>query len=1155
MGDDEILVKRRMSRALLYYLATQSSMSNRADIILKFWPEESETNGKRRLRENLSKLRNQLPDPDCILVDKNQIGLDHEMIYSDVIEFERICDQTIRLADNYSRQSPLPNSIYQQILKAVNLWRTPKILDGESIPNNEGFENWFFEMSNRLELLYLDLLTRLADHYAALGDFPNAVRYIKNVLRVDIFDQDANLKLLTWLKDLEHIKEARAHCNYLNEIAEKDTGFYISEEILKICEDIKCKYEIPNSKIKTWPAPFSIMVPYVGNHELLKNIDQNYSQGGATFIFGEAGVGKTRLIYEIYHKLHPSPRLFYARSHHSEQMLPYQTIIEMVRRSVFKDEWAVLDPVWIGQLAPLFPELYTIISDIHVNRQWVENSQPQILEAFHQLFKIISKNGKNLMILDDGQWSDDGTLSVYKYLIERKFFDDNGLLLVSVREEQNNFVIEKFIRNITHQQNLHRYYLELLKRDDVSKLVEHVLGRLPSESLLDKIMIDTGGSPLFILEMLRATMEELPSHLIPEAFDKLHTPQSIHSMVRERLWNIDSSVWKVLSTAALIGNRFTPLLVEQATGMASEDVVSALETLERGHLLQSCDEGGMPGHYNFIHNKIREIIVMDLSQARKRMIHQNIAAAYEKRPGKEKNLAGIIAYHYTEAYLISDAFKYWLLAGQYSNHLFSLEEANNAFRKAEELLVHFPAYIDDENVYLLYSYWGEIARDSLDLDLMKQIYHTVLGLGEERSNKRLVGCAYTGLGLHAMLTDNDIGGMEYANRALEYLPQTEVYEIAKTYNLFGMLYTYQNKLNKAKDSYKQALKLSDRKLVFNRLERTLAETKHRLSLIYIFSGYPKKAIKIAQEALDTKSKIMYQAGMLRASYVLGMSNYFAGQYDLAYAQCEPAVQIATKMQKWYTLGLSLQVLTSIYLIRGDVDKAIAHIKQIEQIANKYGYKSMLVDANLLWGDFYRLMRDYDQAVNYYRSYEERTDHPFRHLFYKVRYAGTQHYSGNTQEGLPLLNCGIEEAKKTGMGTVYLLGETIKNIGDFYNGRIYGLEGSVNTIRRLTKNRSLETTSISSLWLQAEIDYIHGDFDNAKIKANELIEQAKQMPHFWILLRGNILLHKISVVKQSGNNIYYNSVIDLLGQLENKCKKIECEQISSRYKEKVIKSLV
>ena len=63
-GDQVLSIKRKQARLLIYFLACQKSMVGRSEIMLLFWPDES--NARQQLRDLMSKTRSELPDPDIL---------------------------------------------------------------------------------------------------------------------------------------------------------------------------------------------------------------------------------------------------------------------------------------------------------------------------------------------------------------------------------------------------------------------------------------------------------------------------------------------------------------------------------------------------------------------------------------------------------------------------------------------------------------------------------------------------------------------------------------------------------------------------------------------------------------------------------------------------------------------------------------------------------------------------------------------------------------------------------------------------------------------------------------------------------------------------------------------------------------------------------
>lgn len=161
-------IQRRLLRWMLFFLACQKDMVGRADLILMFWPDAAEEDGRRHLREMLSKLRAQLPDPDLIITEQDRIGLDLKRVTTDVLEFESLVAQTARACAQTPAATPLTQVVYQKVVQAVRLWRSERFLAGAALPESEGLNDWLFSTSQELETQRQRLLERLADHDTAI---------------------------------------------------------------------------------------------------------------------------------------------------------------------------------------------------------------------------------------------------------------------------------------------------------------------------------------------------------------------------------------------------------------------------------------------------------------------------------------------------------------------------------------------------------------------------------------------------------------------------------------------------------------------------------------------------------------------------------------------------------------------------------------------------------------------------------------------------------------------------------------------------------------------------------------------------------------------------------------------------------------------------
>ena len=111
--DQPVRIQRRLVRNMLLYLACQPEMVSRASLLLMFWENFNEQDARRRLRETLSKLRTQLPDPSVLITEQDQVGLDHQKVYIDLDEFKSIYKYSSHAGSQFSMEGSLPILVAQ----------------------------------------------------------------------------------------------------------------------------------------------------------------------------------------------------------------------------------------------------------------------------------------------------------------------------------------------------------------------------------------------------------------------------------------------------------------------------------------------------------------------------------------------------------------------------------------------------------------------------------------------------------------------------------------------------------------------------------------------------------------------------------------------------------------------------------------------------------------------------------------------------------------------------------------------------------------------------------------------------------------------------------------------------------------------------------
>jgi DNA-binding SARP family transcriptional activator/energy-coupling factor transporter ATP-binding protein EcfA2 len=716
-------IQRRMPRALLFYLASQGNFIGRAELPLMFWPDENEEDARRHLREVLSKLRANLPVPNLLLTDQDRIGLNFDLVYVDQLDFQQLIEPILQPAWQVPATIPLPDSIYQSLHKAIRLWRGPHFMAGANLPDSPAFDDWLSRTGQNLEHQRNRILERLGDHCTANGDHETAIYWFRQALENDELNEELHYRVMHLLAGMDHRSEAIKHYVCLKQLLRRELDIEPSPAIQSLNEKIQSELSLPEPKTRPiWPLRQTLNTPYIGRNQLIDNLQRKIQKSGFSVIMGETGTGKTRLIKECYNRMTPTPRLLLATCRPFENGLSFQPIIDLLRQFVAPEEWKSLPEIWIERLVFYLPELHTLYPNLRKSIPITpDQARSQFYEAFQQILLILAQSKRLFLFFDDAQYADEATLSAISYLLSRKFFPEYGFCLVAARNDMPNDSLQELIAIQLGTQKFPLTQVEPLTEDEISELSRMVLPRIRSSHFFNQLMRDSGGNVYFLLELLRSILELTPMPDINSNDFTFPFPSSIYKIVRERINRIHPDDLQILFLAAIIGNEFNILLLEKASGLRAEQVIGAIENLEKVHLIESIHNGYRKGiEYRFIHSKFREALLLEISPARKCLLHRRVARSMEDMPGiKNRENSEVMAQHFEAAGEFESAFYYWFNAAKQLQMHPNGDGTSLAYQKAETLLSYIN--LTEEQIREFYISWSEYARKSGEADLVTRL--------------------------------------------------------------------------------------------------------------------------------------------------------------------------------------------------------------------------------------------------------------------------------------------------------------------------------------------------------------------------------------------------------------------------------------------------
>jgi len=442
-------------------------------------------------------------------------------------------------------------------------------------------------------------------------------------------------------------------------------------------------------------------------------------EGQVITISGEAGVGKSRLLYEFQNWIEllppPAVRFFEGRGRQDAQGLPYGLLRNLFefRFQIQEDESAdAARQKLVGGLMEVFESIEDGEMRAHILGQLLGfdfNTSPHLKGVLNdpeqlrnrgraylgEYFEGLSAQGPVIVYLEDIHWADDSSLDALNWMGERLARQD--LLVVCAARP---ILFER--RPFWGEGLAYHKRLELgpLSRRESRQLVAEVLklaDRLPIE-LRDLVVEGAEGNPFYLEELIKMLVEdgvivkeEEVWHLHPERMAEVDVPPTLAGVLQARLDGLTIEERTVLQQASVVGRQFWDRVVAhiQVSGGGSPQLVpESLDSLRSWELIYRREGSTFADSREFIfkHDILREVTYESVLKRLRRVYHGFVAdwliAQDAKRAGE---YSGLIAEHLLQAGRNEQAVRYYLQSGETALDTYANIEAEAGFRKALEL--------------------------------------------------------------------------------------------------------------------------------------------------------------------------------------------------------------------------------------------------------------------------------------------------------------------------------------------------------------------------------------------------------------------------------------------------------------------------------------
>jgi tetratricopeptide (TPR) repeat protein len=686
------------------------------------------------------------------------------------------------------------------------------------------------------------------------------------------------------------------------------------------------------------------LTQFVGRDRELEILIDGYERaktgrGQAISIMAEAGVGKSRLLYEFRKAVSNEDVTFqegkcisYSRD------VTYHPVIDIVKSNSNiaegDSDFEIREKLKRGLSAlgvdeastlPYFLELLSVKdSGVDARSLSPEARKDRITQALNRSTIKSSQIRPLIMAIEDLHWIDKSSEDILKALLDSIAGERIFLIFTYRPEYVHTWASKSYHSQIT---------LNRVSNRESLTMVNNLLGTEDIESDLEELILEkTEGVPFFIEEFIKS-LKDLKlidrhngQYRLVKNVEAVSIPSTIQDVIMARVDALPEGAKEVLQTGSVIEREFIYELIKQVTGLSEQELLSRLSVLKDSELL--FERGIYPDTiYIFKHALTREVVYDSLLTRKKKELHNKIGQSIEQvYKDNLHEYYGVLAEHFIEAEDYEKGADYSKSARRKaiktSSHSESISHANREILCLERLIrtdIVQKRIIDARTSLALYN--TTINHHVEAQQAVEPIIDIALDMNYQ---KRLPGI-YIALGMHSFWVEEDCSkGLQYLENALKISEKTEdLFSFINSNFFLGYCISSSCEFERGIEYLYKALDMtkSAKDLI------TLSFIKSLETYIYIYQGNIDLAQQSSQESLRIAEEIddIYVKGA--AYFCYGASCYCKGLFDEAKNYLLKAVDYCEK-----TTHITWGALASSFL--GDIHFDLEQYETSQDYYNK-----------------------------------------------------------------------------------------------------------------------------------------------------------------------------------------------------------------------------
>jgi DNA-binding SARP family transcriptional activator len=344
-------------------------------------------------------------------------------------------------------------------------------------------------------------------------------------------------------------------------------------------------------------------------------------------VHGPAGIGKTRVLKELAHRVVAGGRTVLHGAGTPSDGDPYRAVVDAILPA-FDDIERALSTEEAETLSTMLepsarPTRVATATELDFRRI-------EVFDVTTTALRIAAGGHGAVVILDDLQWVDPSTVALLRHLFDHD--ELTGLcIVVGMRDDDVPEFVGDWLDTQRARGGLREVSLRPLGAEASATLAQELIASSSTgadQRLVAAVGAASDGNPYFIHELVKNLAEEHDDARGAAGAGSAAVPPTIERLLEQRLSRLPDTTRELLTLAAVIGAEFDAALLGAASGSTPADVDRSCASLRAAGIVVTVP--GRAGCLGFVHSLMHQHLYRQTDPGRRAHIHRGVLDAHDR---------------------------------------------------------------------------------------------------------------------------------------------------------------------------------------------------------------------------------------------------------------------------------------------------------------------------------------------------------------------------------------------------------------------------------------------------------------------------------------------------------------------------------------------